>query len=67
MFWYVKDPGGGEERIAWSTPLRYFFRYEVEHLLARAGLRLAALYGNFDRSPLAGDSPEMIFVAEKPV
>lgn len=67
MFWYVQHPGGREERIVWRTPLRYFFRYEVEHLLARAGLRLTALYGNFDRSPLAGDSPEMIFVAEKPV
>lgn len=66
MFWYLTHPGGREERIVWRTPLRYFFRYEVEHLLARAGLRLTALYGNFDRSPIAGDSPEMIFVAEKP-
>lgn len=67
MFWYLKDPDGREERIAWRTPLRYFFRYEVEHLLARARLRLTALYGNFNRSPLASDSPEMIFVAEKPI
>lgn len=66
MFWYITHPDGRKERIAWLTPLRYFFRYEVEHLLARAGLRLKALYGNFDRSPLAGDSPEMIFVADKP-
>jgi SAM-dependent methyltransferase len=66
MFWYVRHPDGRTERIVWRTPLRYFFRYEVEHLLARAGLRLTALYGNFDRSPVQGDSPEMIFVAEKP-
>ena len=66
MFWYVKHPDDRKERITWRTPLRYFFRYEVEHLLARAGLRMSALYGDFDRSSLAGDSPEMIFVAEKP-
>ena len=47
--------------MAWS--LRYFFRYEVEHLLARCGFRLEALYGDFDGSPLADVSPEMIFVA----
>ena len=48
-----------------SFPFRYFFRFEVEHLLARAGFRVTALYGNFDRSPFADGSPEMIFVAEK--
>jgi hypothetical protein len=36
----------------------------VEHLLARCGFRLDALYGDFDRSPLVDTSPEMIFVAE---
>jgi hypothetical protein len=45
--------------------LRYFFRFEVEHLLARTGFRVAELYGDFDRSPLLDDSPEMLFVAEK--
>ena len=38
---------------------------EVEHLLARCGFRVAELFGNFDKSPLTDDSPEMIFVAEK--
>jgi hypothetical protein len=48
--------------FAW--PLRYFFRYEVEHLLARCGFQVSAEYGNFDRTPILDDSPEMIFVAE---
>jgi SAM-dependent methyltransferase len=63
--YYVTHPDGRAERLAQVFPLRYFFRYEVEHLLARAGFRVAALYGNFDRSPFADDSPEMIFLAEK--
>jgi ubiquinone/menaquinone biosynthesis C-methylase UbiE len=54
------------ERLVFAFTVRYFFRYEVEHLLARAGFRLRAVYGNFDRSPLADDSPEMIFTAVRP-
>ncbi len=53
------------EQYVQAFPRRYFFRYEAEHLLALCGFRLLALYGRFDKSPLADDSPEMIFVAEK--
>jgi SAM-dependent methyltransferase len=62
---YVTHPDGRAERLTDRFPFRYFFRFEVEHLLARAGFRVAALCGNFDGSPFADDSPEMIFVAEK--
>ena len=63
MIFRVKHSNGKEETLVMAWPLRYFFRYEVEHLLARCGFRIEALYGNFDRSPLGGESPEMIFVA----
>ena len=36
----------------------------MEHLLARCGFRVVDIFGNYDRSPLADNSPEMIFVAE---
>lgn len=62
---YVKDASGKEERLVFAWTLRYFFRYEVEHLLARCGFRVAAEYGNFDKSPLEDASPEMIFVGER--
>lgn len=39
------------------------FRYEVEHLLERAGLQLQALYGDFSRGALTHESTEMIWVA----
>lgn len=46
--------------------MRYFFRYEMEHLLVRAGFEIEALYGDFDRSPYASKQPgELIFVARK--
>jgi SAM-dependent methyltransferase len=63
MIFEVTYAGGKQERLVMAWSLRYFFRYEVEHLLARCGFRLEAVYGDFDGSPLADASPEMIFVA----
>jgi SAM-dependent methyltransferase len=63
MIFYVTDARGKETRLVFAWTLRYFFRYEVEHLLARCGFRVSAVYGDFDRSPLGDGSPEMIFVA----
>ena len=63
MIFRVTHADGKQERLVMEWTLRYFFRYEVEHLLARCGFRLESLCGNFDGSPLADNSPEMIFVA----
>ncbi|HXE76047.1 MAG TPA: class I SAM-dependent methyltransferase [Candidatus Xenobia bacterium] len=65
FIYYLTHADGGKERIVERFPLRYFYRYELEHLLARARFNLVHLYGDFDRTPLRDDSPEMIFVAEK--
>jgi SAM-dependent methyltransferase len=64
MIFRVTHPGGKQERLVMAWTLRYFFRYEVEHLLARSGFRVQAEYGNFDGSPLRDESAEMIFVAK---
>jgi SAM-dependent methyltransferase len=64
MIFSVAHPGGRQEKLVFAWPLRYFFRYEVEHLLARCGFKVSAEYGDFDRTPIQDDSPEMIFVAE---
>lgn len=57
----------GEETVqTLRFKMRYFFRYEVEHLLARCGFRVEALYGNYDGSPFGATYPgELLFVAEK--
>ena len=46
--------------------LHCVFRFEMEHLLARAGLIVEALYGNFARQPLADTSSDMMWVARVP-
>jgi SAM-dependent methyltransferase len=50
-------------RIVQAFAMHYFFRFEMEHLLTRAGFEIAALYGSFDGSHFVDDSPEMIFTA----
>ncbi|MGB7295755.1 MAG: hypothetical protein WBC70_09220 [Candidatus Aminicenantales bacterium] len=44
----------------WSFPMRYFFRYELEHLVARSKLKLKSIYGDFAESPLASNSKEFL-------
>jgi len=64
MIFSVKHTNGREERLVFAWPLRYFFRYEVEHLLARCGFKVSAEYGDFDKTPIRDDSAEMVFIAE---
>lgn len=64
LIYDVTWPDGRRERLVQPFPMRYYYRYELEHLLELCGFRVVELYGNFDRSPFADDSPEMIFVAE---
>jgi ubiquinone/menaquinone biosynthesis C-methylase UbiE len=64
MIFQVTHTNGKQERLVMAWTLRYFFRYEVEHLLARCGFRVETEFGNFDESPLGDESPEMIFLAK---
>ncbi len=65
LIYYVTHPDGRKERLVHAFTIRYFFRYEVEHLLQRCGFRVLEVFGKYDRSPLLDDSPDMLFVAEK--
>lgn len=60
-------PAGGTPAATpaarFSTTLRYFFRYELEHLLARAGFDRVELYGGFDGRPWDSVSGETVVVA----
>ena len=46
--------------------LHCVFRVEMEHLLARAGFAVDAVYGSFFRQELRDTSPDMIWVASLP-
>jgi SAM-dependent methyltransferase len=66
LVYYVTHADGREERLVHSFPLRYLFRFEVEHLLARSGLEIESLYAGYDRSAYGSTYPgELLFVARK--
>lgn len=66
LIYNIRYPDGRREQMVYPESLRYFFRFEVEHLLARTGLKTRAVYADFDRTPFGSKYPsELIFVAEK--
>jgi hypothetical protein len=66
LIYDIRYPDGREERIVYPSPLRYFFRYEVEHLLARTGFRTESVYADFDKAPFGSRYPsELVFKARK--
>ncbi len=58
-----------DDRLIDSTDstlwLRMIYRYEFEHLLARAGFEVEALYGDYDRRPYGPGTDEMVWIARK--
>jgi SAM-dependent methyltransferase len=65
---YVWDEYRGRRRLARDhAPMRWrwFHRFEFEHLLARARLRVVRVLGGFDRRPYDMSAEEMIFVAAR--
>jgi SAM-dependent methyltransferase len=62
----VTTPGGREERLVHLLPVRYFFRFEVDHLLARSGFVVEAVYADYDQNPYGTkDLGELIFLARR--
>ncbi len=51
-------------RQAMPLVMRYFFRYELEHLLARCGFEVLEVLGDFDGSPVGPVAKELIFVSK---
>lgn len=45
--------------------LRYVYRFEIEYLLAMAGLVQVDLYGDYDLGPLTNESERMIVIARR--
>ncbi len=67
LFIYDEMDENGQVVRRYYKPLklRWMYRYETEHLLARSGFAVQTLYGGFDRRPFDENSREMIWVACK--
>ena len=62
MEWNDGTSGRSSE---WETPLRYFFRFELEHLLLRSEFSSFKISGDFEGSELSNESKEFIVTCFK--
>ena len=64
LIYYVTHPDGRKERLVHAFDMRYLFRFEAEHLLARAGYTVEHVYADFEKNPYGSKYPgELIIVA----
>lgn len=49
----------------WQTQMRFYFRYELEHLVHRSKLKLKNIYGDYQEHELHSDSKDFVVVCER--
>jgi SAM-dependent methyltransferase len=59
------DAAGQVSRSTLPFTMRWLYRYELEHLLARAGFALESLYGSYDLDDYSTESDLLLAVARK--
>ncbi|PYP77004.1 MAG: class I SAM-dependent methyltransferase [Gemmatimonadetes bacterium] len=65
LIYHVRT-GDRTERVVQSFGMRWYTAAELTHVVARAGFRLEALYGGFDRPALDDSAPEIVVVGSVP-
>jgi len=61
----VWDEDNGTIEKEWEFRMRYFFRYELEHLISLSPLRLKVTYGDYQMNPLNAGSKDFIMVCTR--
>jgi len=64
IYYVAPRPGAPPERFVQGFDMRWYLPVELGHLLARAGFRISAMYGDFTRTPLVDGAPEQVVCAE---
>lgn len=59
------DEDNEVKHAEWFTPMRYFFRFELEHLIERSGFESYKILGDYLGNELNSDSKEFIAVCER--
>ncbi len=55
----------GGKRYVQAFDMRWYLAAELQHLLARAGFKVRAMYGDFAQSALVDASPDIVTIAER--
>jgi SAM-dependent methyltransferase len=64
-FRFEWDAGGKMMEDKFSFPMRYCFRFEIQHLVERAGFKLVNMYRDFDYNELNGEIKEYVVICRK--
>jgi SAM-dependent methyltransferase len=62
MEWDSEDGIGSDD---WTFAMRYYFRYELEHLIERSSFREYKIYGDYKGSELNEASKEFVVICKK--
>jgi SAM-dependent methyltransferase len=62
---FIWDEQGKEHQASWEFDMRFFFRYEIEHLIRISKLNLETIYGDYERHALGPDSTDFVVVCSK--
>ncbi|MBV6479693.1 MAG: hypothetical protein HGGPFJEG_02484 [Ignavibacteria bacterium] len=64
-FRFIYDEDGERKTDECIFPLRYYFRYELEHLLYISRFKDVSIYGDFFKNPLSKDSKDFVIDCKK--
>ncbi len=59
------ESDGTPRRALWEFDMRFYFRPELEHLLARSPLRLETLHGDFEGAPWSAAAREFVVACRR--
>ena len=59
---YIWDDDDGAHDETWTFPMRYYFRYEIEHLLRIAGFKIINIFGDFHENLVQDTSKDFVVV-----
>lgn len=62
---YEWDENGKLQKHEWHFDMRYFFRWEIEHLIARSPLTLETIFGDYGENPLTDASNDFVVMCRK--
>ena len=49
----------------WNFKMRFYFRYELQHLIKLSKLKLLQIYGDYNKNALTKDSKEFVIICSK--
>jgi SAM-dependent methyltransferase len=65
MYYNVDYPDGKKEKLIYPAQVRYFYRYEIEHLLSLSGFKINKIYSDFEKNEFGVKYPSELIVEAK--